>query len=153
MIFIVADACGCLFYITYIHYICNIMYVSSAPLLLSLETVSSSVVCFMPIVRYTSVLIASATGEETTVFNSGRSCCLTLKQERIYIIGRFTAGLLHDQLISNEALVVFGPTDAAKGTMGHCARLFDIHFNSFAIHPSKYSQMAPEPQKSQKFSL
>ena len=55
------------------------MYVSSAPLLLSLETVSSSVVCFMPIVRYTSVLIASATGEETTVFNSGRSCCLTLK--------------------------------------------------------------------------
>ena len=42
------------------------------------------------------------------------------------------------------------------GTMGHCAHLFDVHFNSYAtlpkMHRLKYLQMAPGPWKPQLFS-
>ena len=90
------------------------IFVSSSPLLLSLELPSSSVARFTPIVHFTSILTTYATEEETTVSNSGESRCLTVKSERIDIIRHFTAGLLNDQLIRNEASVVFGPTDAAN---------------------------------------
>ena len=76
----------------------------------------------------------------------------------IDIVRRFMAGLLNDQLISNEESVVFGPTDAAKGTMYIvCFRSTYIFTVMQHLCPNilglKYSRMAPGLRKLQKFTL
>ena len=55
------------------------MYLFIGTSLLSAESLSQSVAHFSPILRFTSVLTASATEEKATVSNSGRSRCLTVE--------------------------------------------------------------------------
>ena len=102
-------------FILHIHYICNIIYAFSSPHLLSLELPSSSVVRFTPIVRFILVLTISAT-EETTVSNSGRSCCLTINRHHWMLHSRTTEWSTDKQ---RSSYLIPWATDAAKGTMGH----------------------------------